>query len=631
MRARTPLLIAALALLALACGDDEKTPAKDSSGKAATQGGGDEQPKQPKQPVVPAQPAAPAPTFTNEAQPRGLTGINQTGESGKKQFIMSAIGPGAAVFDANADGRLDIYIPNGNRLVPPYYDKLYAGKDRPRNAFYIQQADGTFRDEAKERGVDCDRWGFGACAADLDNDGDPDLVVANFFMNRLYLNDGKGHFRDVAVEAGIAGAKDEWSTGIAVGDFDKDGIPDLYISNYANMFEWMRTEKMIKRGPKGEILKATVCVWQRLLVYCGPQGLPAQQDHLYRGLGTKDGVPQFEDVSKKSGIHRPGVVETSKGPAYGFQPIFADLNGDDWPDLYVANDSTPSYYFENQKDGTFLECGESRGIAKSSEGELMAGMGADMADLDHDGHADLLKTNFALQTYNIYIGEYFKETMYWREWSVRTGLRQVVFTALGWGGLFFDFDNDGDRDIFFANGHVYPEVETVPELNTRFKQRNHLIRNDLVPKGRLKLRDVTGDAGPGFAEVKSSRGASFLDFDNDGDLDLVVINMNEGPSLLVNKGGDKSGRWVQLRLRGNPAKKVTRDALHAKVKVTGAAGTQHFQIVRGRGFLGNSDPRLHVGLGANPGKVAVEITWPNGDTQKLELTEFDRVIEVEQK
>jgi len=571
------------------------------------------------------------PWYIDRAAELGLNGINRTGEEGKKQFIMSAVGPGVATFDANGDGRMDIYSPNGNRLMPPRYDKLYAGEDRPLNALYIQQPDGSFRDEASERGVACDRWGFGACSADVDNDGDADLIVTNLQFNRLYLNDGTGHFRDVAVEAGIAGDPSDWSTGIAVGDFNRDGIPDLYISNYADMFEGSRTYKGIKRGLKGEVLKATVCVWQRLDVYCGPLGLPAQQDHLYLGLGLKDGVPRYKDVSKESGIFRPGKVETSRGPGYGFQPIFADMNGDGWPDLFVANDSVPSFYFENRKDGTFLECGESRGIALSTMGDFLAGMGADIGDLNGDGHADLLKTNFALQTYNIYVGEPFKGTMYWQEWSVRTGLRQAVYSGLGWGALYFDFDNDGDQDVFFANGHVYPEVDSVPELGTRFKQANQLIRNDFVPSGKLKLRDVSADAGPGLAVVESSRGSAYFDCDNDGDLDILVMNMNTTPSLLVNQRGNANGRWLQIRLVGDPARKVTREAIHAKVRVTGAAGTQHRQVARGRGFLGCSDPRMHFGLGQKPGVVTIDIEWPNGDAQQIKTDKLDRILEIRQE
>ena len=625
-----PAIAALLGLVTLfACGDAPgDAPGKKPGPQAQNRPEAESQGADP-DPQPDAEPAKP--WYVNRARELGLTGINRTGEEGKKQFIMSAVGPGIATFDANGDGRMDIYAPNGNRLKPPFYDKLYDGDDRPVNALYIQQQDGTFRDEARERGVACDRWGFGACAADVDNDGDPDLIVANLQFNRLYLNDGKGKFTDVALPSGMAGDKDTWSTGIGVGDYNRDGIPDLYISAYADMFEWIRTYKDIKRGPNGEILQATVCLWQKLLVYCGPLGLPAQQDRLYMGLGVKDGVPRFKDVSKESGIFRPGKVETSLGPAYGFQPVFADLNGDGWPDLYVANDSVPSYYFENQKDGTFIECGESRGVALSTMGEFLAGMGADMGDLNGDGHADLLKTNFSLQTYNVYVGKPFKGTMYWDEWSVRTGLRQAVYAALGWGALYFDYDNDGDQDVFFANGHVYPEVDSVPELGTRFKQSNQLIRNEFIPSGKLKLRDVSAEAGPGFDVVESSRGAAYFDKDNDGDLDLVVVDMNTSPSLLINERGSTAGHWLQLKLVGDPAKKVTRDALHAKLKVTGSFGTQYRQVARGRGFLGSCDPRLHIGLGPKPGKVVIEVEWPNGDKQRVETDQLDRLIEIQQR
>jgi hypothetical protein len=258
-------------------------------------------------------------------------------------------------------------------------------------------------------------------------------------------------------------------------------------------------------------------------------------------------------------------------------------------------------------------------------------MGADMGDLNGDGHADLLKTNFALQTYNVYIGEPFKGTMYWQEWSASTGLRETVFASLGWGALCFDYDNDGDPDVFFANGHVYPEVDTVVELGARFKQRNHLIRNEFVPTGKLKLRDVTAEAGPGLEIVESSRGSAYFDADNDGDLDLVVVDMNTTPSLLVNQRGNTNGHWIKLLLIGNPARKVTRDAIHAKVKVTSATGTQFRQVVRGQGFLGSCDPRMHIGLGREPGPVRIEITWPDGARQVVETTEVDRLLEIRQE
>ena len=608
------------ALLVASCGGDSDKPVPKRPPESSAKRGVAKQAAQPT-----------GDWFVDEARKRGLDLINRTGEKGKKQLIMSAIGPGTAIFDADGDGLLDIYIPNGSQLMPPRFTTLYAGEDRPRNALYMQQKDGTFVNEAKARGVDCDRWSFGSTAADLDNDGDQDLLVANFSLNRLYLNDGKGNFRDVAVEAGVAGKQSEWGTGISIGDYNRDGLPDLYLTNYADLFEWLRTEPMIKRKPNGDIESANVCEWQRINVYCGPMGLPPQQDHLFKGVGARDGIPRFEDVSGPTGITRPGTE--AEGPFYGFQSIFADLNGDGRPDIYVANDSTPSFYFEQLEDGTFLECAKSRGVALSDTGDAMAGMGADAGDINGDGQMDLLKTNFALQTYNLYIGDYFKGVMAWNEWSMRTGLDQVVFSSLGWAGLYFDYDNDGDLDIFFANGHVYPEVDSVPAVATRFKQRNHLIRNEFVPKGKLRLRNATQEAGPGFALVKSSRGAAFGDLDNDGDLDLVVINLNEEPDLLMNQLGNKSGRWLQLRLIGNPAKKVTRDALHTLVVVETPAGKQHFQIRRGRGFLGSCDPRQHVGLGLDPAFVKVTITWPNGESEerKFKPSELDRAITIEQK
>jgi hypothetical protein len=613
-------LLALIPLAAISCGEDSKEEPKDAKAK-----------KVEKQAPVPV-PATKedGPWFEDAAEKLGIHELNRTGEPGKKKFIVGGVGPGAAVFDADGDGRLDVHIPNGNRLKPPFYLSLDMGEDRPRNALYMQQADGSFRNEAKERGVDCDRWGFGTSAVDIDNDGDQDLLVANFTGNRLYLNDGTGHFKDVAIEAGLVGRKQDWTTGFGVGDVNRDGLPDIYVSNYGGMFEWIKNSPNVKRDAKGHVTDAS-CVWQKLRVYCGPKGLPAQQDYLLLGRGSKDGIPRFEDVSKKSGIYRPGKIYTREGPGFGFQVLIADMNHDGHPDIFVANDTTPSFFFENNKDGTFRECAEQRGIAFSDMGTELAGMGADVGDINRDGHLDMIKTNFALQTFNLYIAEWFKGRMDWREWSMRTGMDKEVWTALGWGALMLDFDHDGDLDIFFANGHVFPEVDQVPSLNMSFKQYNQLFRNMLVEKGKLAVKHVTRDAGPAFSLKEASRGASLGDLDNDGDEDIVVVNLNARPNVYMNTRGNRQGHWLQLRLFGNPAKNVTRDALHSNVKVESAAGTQYFQVVRGRGFIGTSDPRIQIGLGPKRGRVRIEITWANGEVQQLETDKLDRAIEVSQK
>ncbi|MGH7163699.1 MAG: CRTAC1 family protein, partial [Planctomycetota bacterium] len=567
--------------------------------------------------------------FVDEAAARGIDLLNQTGEPRKKQFIMAAVGPGAAVFDADGDGRLDAHVPNGSWLVGGRRDRFYDGPDRPRDALYIQRPDGTFRDEAKERGVDDDAWSFGACAADLDNDGDQDLVVTNFGRNRLFVNDGKGFFRDVAGEAGVAGGADEWSTGIAFGDYDKDGLLDLYVSNYADMFTWMRKAREIIRDGQGNIVDAAICDWQRLKVYCGPVGLPAQQDHLYRNLGGM----RFRDVTKESGVW---MSEENGGPQYGFQPLFTDLNGDGWLDLYVANDSVPSFFFESRGDGTFVERANRYGIALSAMGTSLAGMGADSADVNGDGLLDLHKTNFALQENNVYVAERGAGgAIAYRDHAQRSGVREAVWNALAWSVCAFDYDHDADLDLFYANGHVYPEVDGVPELKMTFEQLNQLLRNDSEErepgKIRLRFREVTAEAGSGFRAQKSSRGGSLGDFDNDGDLDLLVVNLNDRPNLLVNRLGSRSGHWLQLRLVGDPARKVNRDAIGSKVWVRAGGRSQFFETKRGQGFLGCHDPRLHVGLGGHAGPVAVEITWPNGETSTHDVPAPDREVLISMK
>jgi hypothetical protein len=484
--------------------------------------------------------------------------------------------------------------------------------------------------------VDHDGWGFGACAADIDNDGDQDLVVTNLNFNCLFINDGKGHFKDFAKQAGIAGRTVDWSTGIAFGDYDKDGLLDIYIANYADLFEWMRTYTGIERGPDGKtIINAAVCKWQTLLVYCGPRGLPGQQDYLYRNVGGKDGEIRFEDVTKQTGIWRP---KEPTGPLYGFQVLFTDVNKDGWPDIYIANDSEPSFYYENQGGKRFVELAQRYNVALGDMGHDMAGMGATSADVNGDGWPDLHKTNFSLQTNNIYICEPYtverdgetKQMISFRDYSIQTGVKEVVYGDLGWSVLVFDYDNDGDRDLFYANGHVYPEVDSAAAegLNTSFDQINQMLRNDSVGE-RLRFTPVTSEMGPGFAIKQGSHGAQLIDFDNDGDMDIIVINLAQRPNLLVNRRGSKSGHWLQLRLTGNVERKSNREAIGSHIWVKHGGRKQFFETKRGQGFLGCNDPRIHVGLGKDT-SAEIEITWPNGDKSTHRIDTVDRVVEIRQ-
>ncbi|MCZ6574458.1 MAG: CRTAC1 family protein, partial [Planctomycetota bacterium] len=551
--------------------------------------------------------------FRDVAAERGVTLLNRTGVPAKKEFIMGAVGPGCVIFDADGDGRLDLYIANGSWLVGPKRDRFYAGEDRPRNALYIQQPDGSFVDEAHKRGVDDDAWSFGACAADLDDDGDQDLLVANFGANRLYRNDGKGFFTDVAEQAGVRGSHGEWSTGIAVADYDQDGLLDVYIANYADLFDWMATSPDVKRTKDGAVLDARGCTWQGMKVYCGPLGIPKQQDHLYRGTGAL----RFEDVTRSSGVYRDESSQGTGQAQYGFQVLFTDLNADGWLDIYVANDSVPSFYFENQQDGTFVECAGRRGIQISRRGENQAGMGAVSGDLDGDGLMDLVKTNFAAEPNNVYVASRLASgEILFTDQSARTGVESAVLLSMGWGAALFDYDHDGDLDLLFANGHVYPEVDAAPEVKMSFKQRNQLFRNDRVPRGngkrgfKLRFREVTAHSGPGLKLSYCTRGLSIGDIDEDGDLDVLFVNLNDPPNLLLNELGNQRGRWLKLHLVGNPGRKVNLDAIGCRVSVRAGDAVQVFETKRGSGWLGSNDPRVHVGLGAYEGPVEVEVVWP---------------------
>ena len=526
--------------------------------------------------IRPAPSGKPFPArFTDAAAASGLRMRFVSGGEKSKKFIVEANGSGVALFDYDNDGWVDIFLVNGSRLEGP--------PPGATNRLYRNQKDGNFVDVTAAAGLAKGGWGNGACAGDIDNDGHTDLYVTYWGPNVLYRNTGKGSFDDVTGKAGVAGPTKEWSTGCTFLDYDRDGRLDLFVTSYQE-FDQAKTP-LPGKGAN--------CEWKGMPVFCGPRGLPYGRATLYRNRG--DG--SFEDVSQKSG------VAAVKG-VYAFTSVAADLNADGWTDLYVASDSTPSVFLRNNKDGTFSEIGAETGTAFNEHGFEQGGMGVAVGDFNGDGRLDLIKTNFAGDHPNVYRNQgrgIFEDVV------LQAGLG-VNPQYVGWGVALVDLDNDGWQDVFQVNGHVYPELEQ-SSLGERYVNPRLVYRN----LGNGKFEDVSSLAGPAIADRRSSRGAAVADLDNDGDLDAVVMNMNDAPSLLRNDL-EPGRRWIQLLLEG---RKSNRSAIGATVTIHAAGRRQTLPVLSQSSFLSQSDFRLHFGLDTAAAVDAIEVVWPNGDLEKF--------------
>jgi len=501
----------------------------------------------------------------------GQAGLNLVNVSGgpAKDYIVDANGNGAAFFDYDNDGDLDALLVNGSTR-----QQFAAGGD-PMVALYQNSGSGSFRDVTASSGFTRRGWGAGVCVGDYDNDGFEDVFVTAFGPDALWHNTGTGTFVDTTGRARIAESR--WGTSCSFADYDRDGDLDLYVANYVQFDE--RT--IPGRGTTAN------CRFMATDVFCGPKQLTGEKDALYRNNG--DGT--FADVSAASGANDPGY--------YGFGVVFADLDDDGWPDIFVANDSVPNLLFRNRGNGTFVEDGLLSGAAVSGDGRPQAGMGIDAGDYNADGLPDLIVTNFSHDYNTLYENG---PAGVFTDRSYVTGIAATAGPYLGWGVKFVDLDNDGRLDVFVANGHVYPEVDK-HGLGTRYRQRNQVFLNE----GR-RFRHATAEIGGGLLIEQSSRGAAFGDYDNDGDTDILVINMNERPTLLRN---DTPGtqHWLTLRLVGS---KSNRSAIGARVRVE-ASGRRQVAWVHGDGsYLSHSDTRPHFGLGAASRVDRLEIRWPSG-------------------
>jgi len=505
--------------------------------------------------------------FEDVADRVGLRWVNVHGDA-TKDYIVDTNGNGAAWIDYDNDRDLDLLLVSGSTR-----EDMHHGGDRL--AVLYRNDGGRFEDVTLASGLDGRGWGMGVCVADYDNDGDRDAYITALGPNHLLANDGDGTFTDVTAAAGVG--DERWGMNCAFGDYDRDGDVDLYIANHVAFDESSIPNR-----------RESVCSHEGLDVYCGPRGLPGEADALYRNEG--DGT--FTDVTADAGIDDPDY--------YGFGVVFSDLDGDGWPDIFVANDSVPNLWFHNDGDGTFSEEGLGSGIALSNEGREQAAMGATVGDYDGDGDLDVFVTNFA-EDYN---------TLYdnggaglFEDVSHRAGLGTASWWQLGWGTGFFDADNDTYLDLFVANGHVYPDVADLNRGAT-YGQRNQVFRN--VGDGRFV--DVSDTAGPGLAVTRTSRGAAFGDYDNDGDVDVLVVNLNDPPALLENVT-EPAHHWLTLRLEGVTS---NRAGIGARVSVTSGGRTQTREVRSGGSFLSHNDLRVHVGLGAGDTAERVRVEWPSG-------------------
>jgi hypothetical protein len=528
------------------------------------------------------QSADPGVSFLNVARESGLNAKTIFGGEHKNKYLLETTGCGVAFYDYDHDEWLDIFLVNGSRL-----EGFPAGTE-PTSHLFRNNRDGTFTDVTAKAGVAHAGWGQGVCVGDYDNDGWDDLFVTYYGKNILYHNNGDGTFTDVSQKAGVAGKGTRWNTGCAFVDYDRDGHLDLFVANYIDMD--LATAPVPESGP---------CLYKGVLVACGPPGLQGGKNVLYHN--NRDGT--FTDVSEAAGIFRANGT-------YGLGVITADFDNDGWPDIYVANDSTASALYQNKKNGKFEDIAIEAGCALSPDGKPQAGMGIAAADYDLDGNLDIVKTNFAGDTPSLYHnlgGGNFEDTTFAAGLGAHTQF-------LGWGCGFFDFDNDGWPDILICNGHVYPEVEQL-KTEAGYPQRKLLYRN----QRNGHFADISLNVGPGISDPAACRGCAFGDFDNDGDIDVVVNTVNDYPQLL-RCDSKLDSNWIKVRTIGT---KSNRSGIGARLScVTHLPGESkpHRQIdeVRSGGsYISQNDLRIHFGLGKAEQVDLLEIRWPSGQVDTI--------------
>jgi hypothetical protein len=529
-------------------------------------------------------------TFVDVAPHAGLTAPTIYGEEYRKRYIVEANGPGIAFFDYDQDGWLDIFVPSGTRL-----EGFPAGHE-PNNRLYHNNRDGSFADVTSRSGLTRTGWCYGVCVGDYDNDGHDDLFLTYFGKNVLYHNNGDGTFSDVTEKAGLLESRPRFGTGCTFVDYDRDGHLDLFVTRYIDLD--------LSKTPVGG--SSRYCKYKDVPVNCGPLGLKQETCTLYHNNG--DGT--FTDASAKAGILKAGG-------RYGLGAVAFDYNNDGWPDLFVACDSTPNLLYRNNHDGTFSEVAMESGCAVSGDGQEQANMGVAVGDYDGDGYLDMFLPHFTDDTpilYHNLKGEFFDDLTNAAGLAVNTNY-------VCWGVDFADLDNDGWLDIFHVTGTVYPEVEKVhPEY--KYKTPRVVYRN----LGNGTFEEVSDLSGRAVIEPHSSRGCAFGDFNNDGNLDVLVLNMSEPPSLLRND--NRSGHhWLNVKLVGT---RSNRSAIGARVTVKAGDRRQIREVLSGSSYISQSDLRQHFGLGVARKVDQIEVRWPSGQVDRINGVDADQFIVIEE-
>jgi enediyne biosynthesis protein E4 len=535
---------------------------------------------------LPSKPTAPVPIFRDIATEVGLTASHIS--SREKYYVIESMSGGVGLFDCNNDGKLDVVMVNGSTV-----DRYKKDGGDPLVTLWRQDANLKFTDITEKAGLVRKGWGMGVAVADFDNDGNLDLFVTGFGGNALYRNKGNCTFEDVTDKAGVRGGG--LSTGAAWADYDRDGNVDLFVSRYVH----------VDMNDLPAFGSTKFCQFKGAPVQCGPWGMEGETDFLYHNRG--DGT--FEEVSKKAGVGDPEKY-------YGLGVTWGDYDNDGWPDLFVADDATPNHLYHNNHDGTFTDDAMVGGIALNSEGQALGSMGVTWGDYDHSGRLSMFITEFADQPNTLYRNQ---GSHGFEDVAMQSRLGQPSLPLVGWGTSFFDMDNDGWLDLFVANGHVYPQMDSV-KGSAAYAEPMLLHRN--LHNGTFE--EVSRAAGIADMPLKSRRGAAFGDIANDGNVDIVVLNVGDPPSLLINTNRSDNHR-VLFRLIGT---KSNRAAIGARVTIQ-AGGMRQFDEVRGGGsYLSQNDLRLHFGLGSAAKIDSVEVRWPTGKTENFKDVGADKIYTI---